>query len=118
MDGFLQANQALMRSFGQNALFKKVNTTSYDVDTSSFNTEISSFQIKARLSYPKLSEINSPNLIGKEVMNIFVLPDQRYIPEVNDLIEINSNNYTVKTIIVQRGYAGTIVGYKLNCVKS
>lgn len=118
MDGFLQANQSLMRTFGEPGVYEKVNTSGYDVETSTFNTELSSYSIKVRISMPKLSEINSPNLIGKEVMSVFILPDSRFIPEVNDKIKTNDAVYTVKVIIVQRGYAGVIVGYKLNCVKS
>lgn len=118
MDGFLQANMALMRQFGQDASFKKVNTSAYDVETSTFVRTEDSYSIKVRISMPKLSEINSPNLIGKEVRNIFVLPDNRFIPEVNDLIDVGSEKFTVVNILVQQGYAGTIVGYKLNCVKS
>jgi hypothetical protein len=117
MDGFLQANQSLMRQFGETATYKKIYPAVYDVNTSSVGSTESNFEILARVSMPRLSEQESPNLIGKDSRAIFVLPDSRYIPEVNDKIQVKTVFYTVKSVITQQGYAGTIVGYKLLCVR-
>jgi hypothetical protein len=117
MDGFLQANIAIMKQFGVDSVYNSVTEGTYDTSTGLVNNTSVQYNLKSRISLPKFSETQLPNLVGKKVQTVFILP-QTFTPKPNDSIQVGTDIYTINVITTQYGYAGTVVGYKFLCVKS
>lgn len=98
---------------GINVTYKSITTGSYDVNTSSVTNTETLYTVKTYFKHIKAAQYYAPNLVGKDA-GIFYLAadDLSFIPKAQDIITLNSKNYTVDTVH-GHSFNGRIMLYKL-----
>lgn len=115
---FQRSTTQLIKTHGiPTTYFKQTGSSEYDLDTGKMVDSFDEIKLKAYFKESRNRNLNSPNLIGKEV--VLVLIDARSLgvkPEIGDRI-----NDVVSTLkVAEINYAmggGEVVLWRLSCVR-
>lgn len=115
---FQKSSQRLVKHFGTDRTYKKLGTSTYDVDTQTYTSTETTYTIKTYKARATDSEMKSPNLIDKDVAVILVSgADITFKPEQGDVISDATSSLTVVT--VKEHWAGDSVAlWRLICMQS
>lgn len=96
MNKFLRASKAAIKRNGEPCVYKKITTGVYDVETSSVSSTEQSYNALAFREVVSATQYNYPNLVGKEVLKVYLQGDEAFSPSPDDKVIFGSDEFTVK----------------------
>lgn len=96
MNKFLRASKAAIKRNGEPCTYKKITQGVYDVETSSVSQTEQSYSVLAFREVVSANQYNYPNLVGKEVLKVYLQGDEVFTPSPDDKVVFGSDEFTVK----------------------
>jgi hypothetical protein len=117
MNQALNATAQLIVLHGESCVYTKVIEGTYNVATGSMTNTETTFNIKGYRKHLRATQFNYPNLVGRESIMFYMLPDAAIgIPAVQDKVTFGTDVFTVDSVQSHIGW-GLVCLYRLVCVK-
>lgn len=117
---FSNSSARLISRFGRTVTYTRVSEGEYNIETGEVEDSTSSSQcIKAYKTDNSNEDVNSPDLVGKQIVTYLISSELGFVPETDDIISFSFQNKDYKEVVrrVKENWAGDCVAhYRIVCI--
>lgn len=117
---FSKSSSRLIKRFGRKVTYLRVSEGEYNIETGAVeDTTTTDKCVWAYKTDNSDSDVNSPDLVGKQVVTYLISSDLGFVPETDDVITFTFQGKTYREVIrtVKENWAGNCVAhYRVVCI--
>lgn len=118
MNHFLQAAKEAIHRNGKVCNYVRVSASVYNIETASTTETTTSYAVEMYEKHIKTSQVNYPNLIGKQVSMFYLAADAiPFVPAIKDHIDFSGTRFTIDSFSEHMAH-GQVIMYKIIAVKT